>query len=245
MANFMKLIAAMFSTRNKTVEYILQTGFSESLRKKAVVIDKKPRILYAWKCEDVKQLFDWLTIEDYIVLFVGVLEILNKTPDFLHESWIYIGDRTCDFDDSKKSNRLQSLAFIEKMNLKKPNALFEVFFESTKSWDPIRIEFFNREINSGGELAYTPQDTLDVIDRCRQLGKKILGFEAFIIRNDFIQPQDYFSYYPDTYDKYDPTEYFKQYHIKKNTDIGHWEEAKQYVRDRADNGWVFEIDYEK
>jgi hypothetical protein len=47
------------------------------------------------------------------------------------------------------------------------------------------------------------------------------------------------------YDEFDPSEYFKIYHVKKNRDIGHWEEAKQYVRDRADNGWVFEISYEK
>jgi hypothetical protein len=225
-------------------EYIFQTGFPKILRKKAVVIDKKPRVLYAWKFEEATQLFEWLTAEDYIVHLVGVFEIIKKTPRFLHE-WIYVGDRTRDFDNSKKSNRSLAFEFMEKAHSTNASLLFQVFFESTKNWDIVRIEFFNRAIISGGEIAYAPEDSLDLIDRCRQLGKKILGFEAFIIRNDFIQPQDWISYYPDEYEPIDPEVYLKTYHIKKNTDIGHWEEAKQYVRDRADNGWVFEIAYEK
>jgi hypothetical protein len=245
MDNLKKLISKVLSIKSKSEEYIFQTGFPASFKKKGVVLYKTPPTTYAWKFEDVKQLFEWLTSEDYIVRSIDVFEMENKIPKFQHQSWIYIGDRTQSFEDSKKSNREQSFAFIEEVYAKNSNALFEVFFESPKSWDLIRIEFFNRAIISGGEWAYMPKDSPDIIDRCRQLGTKITGFDAFIIRPGFIQPQDMMSYYPETYDKIDPAEYLMTYHIKKNTDVGHWEEAKQWIRDRADNGWVFEIDYEK
>jgi hypothetical protein len=226
-------------------DYIFQTGFPKFLRKKAVVINKKPPRTYAWKLEDTKQLFEWITVEDQVVLFVGVYEKTKKTLNFLQESWIHIGERTMDFEQSKKYNRSQAYAFIEKSSTANDNLLFQVYFESTINWNTIRIEFFNREINEGGELAYAPEDSLDVIERCRQFGKKILWLEAFIINNDYIQPQDYISYYPDEYDELEPDEYYKRYHIQKNSDTGHWEEAKQYIRDRAVYGWVFEINYEK
>jgi hypothetical protein len=211
-------------------EYIFQKGLPESLTKKGIVINDSSMI-YAWRFDDTTQLFEWLTKGDYVVLFVGVFEVTNGIPHFLDESWIHIGDRSKDLGQSKRVNRMAASAFIERMHMNGDRLLFEVLFESTKQWDEIRQEFFNREINRGGELAYFPQDSLDVIERCCQLGKRILGLEAFIINESFIQPQDYVAYAPRS--------------EGGTANGGRWQEATQFVLERADRGWVFEISREE
>jgi hypothetical protein len=222
-----------------------QQGLPEALEKKATVLMQDP-ITFAWKFEDIRPLFEWLTFEDNIIDSIYVFEIKNNVPAYIKNSWLYIGDRSNNFRDSKEYNRLQSLAYIENLHLKNPgDLLYDVLFESTEDWDEIRTEFFNRAIIAGGVLAYIPDHSLNIIERCRELGKKILAIEALIINNQYTQPQDDYILSGSMYDEFDPSEYLKIYHVKKNSDIGHWEEAKQYVRDRADNGWVFEIAYQK
>jgi hypothetical protein len=123
--------------------------------------------------------------------------------------------------------------------------VFEVFFENVQDLDEIGIEFFNRAIISGGELAYCAEDSLDVIERCRQLGKKIIGIDAFILTRNVTQPQDYADYSEYMHYLFDPSQRTRRDIVVKPDDLGHWEEAKQFVKERASKGWVFEIDYEE
>jgi hypothetical protein len=225
-------------------DYYFQKGLPKSLKEKAIIEDKSTSVTYAWKYDDVKLLFEWLIREDHIVCSVFVMEMINSTLKYTKESWIYLGDRVGSFEESKNKNHFQSSEFVDNVNKKYNRDLFyRVDFESAKDWDKIRIEFFNGEINRGGELAYTAEDSLDVIDRCRQLGKKIVGIDAFIITKDFIQPQDYADYSEFMYKLSDMSHPIRTNIVVNPNDLGHWEEAKQFVKDRALKGWVFEIDY--
>jgi hypothetical protein len=222
-----------------------QQGLPENLKNKATILKQDP-ITFAWKFEDISSLFEWLTFEDNIIDSIYVFELKNSVPAYIKESWLYIGDRSRNFNNSKEYSRLQSMAFIEKMHLKNAgDLLYDVLFESANDWDEIRIEFFNRAIIAGGVLAYTPDHSLGVIEKCRELGKKIVAIEALIINNQYTQPQDDYILSGRMYDEFDPSEYLKIYHVKKNSDIGHWEEAIQYIKDNYQNGWVFEIRYEE
>jgi hypothetical protein len=227
-------------------ESFYQQGLPKILKNKAKAIKRNTLRLLAWKYADIHSLFEWLKDNDLIVNSIDVYEINNGTPVIRLDSWFYEGDHISSFENSKQKNRLGALEFIKDAEATKNKELvFPVFFESTKEWDHLKIEFFNREINSAGVVAYLAEDGLDLIDRCYQDGRSIKAIEAFIINKRFIQPQDFISYSPDSYDRIDPDIYFKIYHIKKYTDAGHWEEAKEYIRNGGLRGWVFDIDYEK
>jgi hypothetical protein len=227
-------------------EYIFNRGLPDCFKNKAVIVKKEAPTTYAWKYEDVKNLFYWLITEEYIVRTIHVFEVINKTPRYFNQSWYYYGERNLDYENNKRLNRSKALEFIENVQVNNTQGLiYEVFFEPSVNWDKIRIEFFNRAILHGGELLYTSEDSLNIIERCRQLNKKIIAIDAFMIRDKFIQPQDYYYFSTQAYGEFDPEEYFKKYHVKKNSDSGHWEESLQYIKDNFNKNWVFEIDYEE
>jgi hypothetical protein len=226
-------------------EYVFQQGLPEYLKERAVVIRREPRISYAWRFEYLKQIFEWIKSEDYITRSVHVFEKSNNDLVRIQEGWIYIGDRNKDFNNSKESNRVQAFEFAETINYKyKRDLLFIITFSSINNWDEIGKAFFNRAIINAGELAYTPKDSLELIVQCRQHEKKIIGIDAFIITNLWVQPQFYYDFSGKDYAEFDPEKYFKTYHVKKNRDVGHWEESIQFIKENSEKGWVFEIDYE-
>lgn len=109
--------------------------------------------------------------------------------------------------------------------------------------EQILEEFKDKAINHGGIYLFETIDAIAVIERCRELEKRILGIDAFEISGQYIQPMDYSDYSDANYEDLDPDKYYQRFHIKQNIDTGHWEKAKQFIRDRANKGWVFEIVY--
>jgi hypothetical protein len=104
-------------------------------------------------------------------------------------------------------------------------------------------EFGNKVIKRRKEFFFKPDDAIAFIERCRELRKIIIGIEAFQIIDQFIQPMDYISYNSLVYDEFDKKQYFEKYHVEKNSDAGHWQEAIRFVQDRMINGWVFTFTY--
>ena len=105
-------------------------------------------------------------------------------------------------------------------------------------------EFENKAIKDRNEILFREKDAIQLIQKCHELNKKILGIETFILDPPYIQPMDYFDYTSSAYDTFDPEQYYQKYHVKKYTDSGRWADAIQFVKDRIGRGWLFEIDYE-
>lgn len=110
--------------------------------------------------------------------------------------------------------------------------------------DTIIEEFKDKAIMHGEIYTFKSSDAIAIIQRCRKLGHKVYGIDAFEIKEPYIQPMDYSDYTGDAYKNYDPEKYYQKYHAKKNFDLGHWEEAIQFIKDRSNEGWYFEVVYE-
>jgi hypothetical protein len=111
--------------------------------------------------------------------------------------------------------------------------------------DEILRDFKDKAVKYRNETLFREEDAIQLIYKCQQLNKKILGIETFILTPPSIQPMDYVDYTARYYKDFEPEQYFQKYHIKKYTDTGHWAEAIQFVKDRIGRGWLFEINYEK
>jgi hypothetical protein len=111
--------------------------------------------------------------------------------------------------------------------------------------DEIMREFKDKAVIDWNEIMFHEHDAIQIIQKCQKLNKKILGIEAFRIMPQGIQPMDYFDYTARFYADFEPSRYFEMYHVKKYTDIGHWTEAIQFIKDRIGRGWLFEIDYDR
>lgn len=110
--------------------------------------------------------------------------------------------------------------------------------------DDIVRPFYWKGTIRGGQYLFDTDDSIAIIERCRERDKKILGIDAFKDYGSQIEMMDYVYYEGKGYDNFDPAKYFDKYHIKKNSDAGHWQEATQFIRDRKDQGRVFEIVYD-
>lgn len=101
----------------------------------------------------------------------------------------------------------------------------------------IEKEFYKKAIIRGGLSFFRPCDALNVIERCHQLNKKILGIDAFIVKGKKYQPvmEQSIDYSDENYLKYQKS---------LNIDGGHWAEAKEFIQDRINTEYVFEIVYE-
>jgi len=76
------------------------------------------------------------------------------------------------------------------------------------------------------------------------LNKRIFGIDAFVIIKKTTQVVDYIDYTATYYKDFEESKYFSKYHVKKNSDAGHWMEAEKFIKDRMNNEWIFEIVYE-
>jgi len=110
--------------------------------------------------------------------------------------------------------------------------------------DEIEKKFHDKAIIRGDEYLFPAQDALRVIESCFEKSKKIYGIDAFLITEHTMQIVDYIDYTTIGYKDFDELKYFSKYHVKKNSDAGHWLEAEQFIKDRVNNRWVFEIVYQ-
>jgi hypothetical protein len=93
--------------------------------------------------------------------------------------------------------------------------------------DVLKAEFLNVAVTHLDMIMYHPEDALRVINRCRELNRKILGIDAFIVDGEKIQPS---------------LEHSIDFSIKKS-DKGFWSEAEEFIRQYMNEGFVFEIVY--
>jgi hypothetical protein len=110
--------------------------------------------------------------------------------------------------------------------------------------DEIMSEYDCKAVKYENEILFHEQDAIEIIKKCQELNRKILGIETFVLDPPYIEPMDDFDYTSIYYKNFDPEVYFTKYHICKNADLGHWAEATQFIKERSDRGWLFEIDYE-
>jgi hypothetical protein len=96
----------------------------------------------------------------------------------------------------------------------------------------------------GCTYRYRGLDAVAIIERCREMEKRIYGIDAFEITDQTTRIADYIDYTGKSYDNWGASQYYLKYHIKKNADSGHWEEALQFVKDRNDKDWLYEIVHE-
>ena len=102
--------------------------------------------------------------------------------------------------------------------------------------DIIEDEFFDRAIVHASSLLFKPEDAIEVIKRCHKQGLDISGMDAFELTGEGIKITEFLD--TNVFDNY-----FKQYHVKRESGEGHWEEAIGYIKENADKGWVFELTY--
>jgi hypothetical protein len=111
--------------------------------------------------------------------------------------------------------------------------------------DKILEEFENKGVRQGPDYyIFHGNEAIAVIERCRELNRKIYGIDVFRTEegNEIV---DYIDYTNIGYRDFDPARYFDEFHIEKDKDVGHWEEAKQFIKDRINSGYYFEVVYEK
>jgi hypothetical protein len=110
--------------------------------------------------------------------------------------------------------------------------------------DEIIEEFKEKGILRARTYYFKANNALVIIQKCRILHKRILGIEAFIVAENITQVQEYIDYSSSSYDNMDESIYYSKFHVRKNSDAGHWLEAEQFIKDRINKGWLFEIVYE-
>lgn len=105
-------------------------------------------------------------------------------------------------------------------------------------------EFVDKGILQGRTYVFRGEDALAIIEKCRQMKKMIYGIDAFRITDQITQIVDYTDYTNRAYQSFNDSQYYAKYHVKKNADSGHWEEAIHFVKDRMNAGYFFEIVHE-
>lgn len=94
--------------------------------------------------------------------------------------------------------------------------------------DSIQKEFRDRAIVKAGTYLFGPQDAIEVVKKCSQIERKILGIDAFVVTDNTVQP-------------------FMEHSIDYSVgglQGGNWNEAEQFILERAEMGFVFEVVYE-
>ncbi|MDP4153643.1 MAG: hypothetical protein Q8865_09445 [Bacillota bacterium] len=98
-------------------------------------------------------------------------------------------------------------------------------FEAIQN-DTIRKEFLDEAIIHSNIWMYFTRSAIKVIKRCKELNLKIYGIDAFRIRSNGIQPSQTHSI--DFID----------------ADLGHWDEAVEFIKSKEDTEFIFEIFYD-
>lgn len=94
--------------------------------------------------------------------------------------------------------------------------------------DTIESIFSDVSIKHDTITLYYPNDAIRVIEKCKELDKKVYGIEAFRVNNQYIQPFMEFS-----------TDY--SYDVSSDP----YAKAIEHIKKYSDRGFVFEIVYEK
>ena len=91
----------------------------------------------------------------------------------------------------------------------------------------IESEFVDVSVVHLNMRMYYPKDAIRFINRCKELNKRVLGIDAFIVKGEAIQPS---------------MENSVDYSIL-NDKKGHWNEAEEFVKNYINKEYVFEIVY--
>jgi hypothetical protein len=94
--------------------------------------------------------------------------------------------------------------------------------------DLVETEFLKKAVIRGGVHMYNAFDAIDVNSMCEQHGWQILGIDSFIITEHQTRPL---------------MDHALDCSINKSENW-YWYEAKQFVKERADLGYYFEIVYD-
>lgn len=97
----------------------------------------------------------------------------------------------------------------------------------TNAYD-IDREFSDRVLLRGGVRLFRPADAIDLIERCRQVGVRVLGIDAFLDRPDGIQPSMEHS-----------IDFSSEHHAELLKDS--WQHAERFVREREATPFLFEV----
>ena len=90
--------------------------------------------------------------------------------------------------------------------------------------DTFEKDFSNKAVIRGGIYLYNFKDAIDLIERCRQFNKRILGIDAFIISETTTQPV---------------SEHSAEFKGQNN-----WQHAKEFIQKKKNEGLYFEVVYE-
>jgi len=225
------------------MEYFLQKGLPEYIKAEAMKLGDSSS--YAWPTSSIKEVIDWIEINNSILLSIYVFTLTTGHLKYNNLQWAYKGDRTKNREENIDTNLASARIFINNLNNQSKCYYFDILFQREQNMEELDQEFLDKAIIHGGDITYSEQDALDIIDRCRKKDLKITNIDAYLIEDDFIQPTDYRPYIGSAYDNYNPEKYYQRNGVHKNADIGHWQEAKRWISDRANQGWTFEINYKK
>ncbi|MBB6214117.1 hypothetical protein HNQ80_000186 [Anaerosolibacter carboniphilus] len=94
--------------------------------------------------------------------------------------------------------------------------------------DEIENEYSSKATIRGNTYLFVAEDAIDVIKRCHELDRRILGIDSFIITEHATKSI---------------LEHCLDCSLQKNKD-GCWTIAENFIRERMDLGMVFEIVYD-
>ena len=91
----------------------------------------------------------------------------------------------------------------------------------------LRARFEPRAVRQSYSILFLrPDDALDLIEAARQQAKPVLGIDAFVVTDTTVQPF---------------LEHSIDYSIAPTSRSKSWSDAKQFIEQRRDLGFVFEI----
>lgn len=97
-------------------------------------------------------------------------------------------------------------------------------------YDPIMAQFGDRAIKPGGIEMFTDTVAIEVVQKCKSLGYRIVAIDAFFVSERYTQP---------TMEHSIDFTYFMGY----QEGHGFWDEAEQYLRSKTGLGLFFEVVY--
>ena len=220
-----------------------QRGLPEYFKKNAITIDKDPSIVYAWHYKEAVELYEWLKSNDYIISKVQVFSRRFRKINPLNYSWNYHGDGNKNKEDNNKANFLAAFQFIVNIHSEvRSDLLYEILFESEKDMDEIEKEFYYKSIIHSG-YNYALEDALELIGRCRIMGKRLHGVEVFKIEDPYIEPVD-IMYFSGDEENLDTSIYYERFHMEKNDDFGNWKKSVLFIKRSTRPGYYFQITHE-
>ena len=110
--------------------------------------------------------------------------------------------------------------------------------------DDIGQEFKRKGILSGRTYLFKVEEALSIIAKCERTRRSIYGIDVLVVTDKTTQVVDYIDYSAPTYSKFDEAEHFEKHYIGKGNNEGHWAEARQFITNRMNKGFFFDIVHE-